>query len=70
MIRTDDARRDFTRWDMEQWEKEQKFPICAQCGQRIYDEYAYRINRERYCGRCIDDSKEYLEIEEDDAYGD
>lgn len=67
MMRTNDPIKDFNRWDLEQWEKEQRLPICALCGGRIYEDYAYTINKQRYCEKCIEDSKEYFE--EEDIYG-
>ena len=63
MVRTGDALRDFNRWDEEQWEKEQKLPICVCCGERIFDEYAYRIAEDLYCEKCIENSLEYIEVE-------
>lgn len=63
MIRTDDPVRDYASYDAEQWEKEQKLPECSRCGERIYSESAVKLDGEYICDNCINDAREYIEID-------
>ena len=60
MIRTDDPVKDYDRYDAEEWEKEQKLPICPYCGDRIYTEKAVKLDGEFVCDDCIDNMREYV----------
>ena len=57
---TDDPIRDFNRWDYEQWEKEQALPVCDRCGRRIREAYAYRLDGELICEKCINEAREWI----------
>lgn len=50
---TDDPLRDFYRWDAEQAEKEEQLPECDRCGEKIREEYAYKVDDELICETCI-----------------
>lgn len=51
---TDDPIADFDAYDAEQNRRLAKLPICADCDEPIQDEFAYYINGEWICERCID----------------
>lgn len=39
--------------------------ICSECGEPIYvDDIFYRIGVDRYCERCVEDFKEYADVED------
>lgn len=65
MIWTDDPVKDAERYFNEQEEALEKLPRCSQCDCRIQDEYAYYINDEWVCERCMNefrkDITEYTE---------
>lgn len=63
MVRTDDPVRDYARYDAEQYELEQKLPKCSLCGERIYTESAVKLDGEYICDNCIDDAREYIDID-------
>ena len=54
MYYTDDAERDFDRWDLELERRRARRPLCSHCGERIQDEEAYLINGEFYCEKCME----------------
>ena len=54
MSYTDNPLFDFDRYDREQQSRPDKLPVCADCGEAIQDEFAYYINGEWICERCMD----------------
>lgn len=50
---TDDPIADFERHDAEQEAKLERLPECSECGHPIQDDYAYYINGEWICERCM-----------------
>lgn len=50
---TDDALADFHRYDAAKEAKLEKLPECSECGNKIQDEYAFYINDEWICERCM-----------------
>lgn len=54
ICRSDDPLADFDREDREAAEDLKHFPICAECGERITDEYAYRLGGRLYHQDCIE----------------
>ena len=67
-IRTGDPLYEFDRWDAENYRREQKLPVCSECGRTIFEDYMYKIKGEIYCDECIGDFKVYID-EEEDFYG-
>ena len=53
MIYTDNAERDFDRWDMEQTMREARLPVCDKCGERIRDDEFYDDGDEILCEDCL-----------------
>lgn len=49
----------FDEWDLEQSRKLEERPMCDVCGDRIQDDYLYRINGDCICPDCIE---KYLDI--------
>lgn len=45
---------DFDAWDAEQNRQLAKLPVCADCDDPIQDDFAYYINGEWICERCMD----------------
>ena len=62
MIKTEDPIRDYTRWDEEQFEKEQQLPVCCECGKRISDEFYYEIAGRVHCENCVEAAKKYNDL--------
>lgn len=56
MYRTDDPCADFDRFEAEREAEESLLPICSECGERIYDCFAYVINDEVICEDCMRDN--------------
>ena len=56
MMTTDDPLRDFDSWEAEL----AKLPVCDWCGEPIHEEFAYRINGDLVCKRCLEETKEYF----------
>lgn len=54
MCWTDNPIADFNRWDEEQNRCLEELPECADCGEHIQDEFAFYIDGEWICERCID----------------
>ena len=54
MCWTDDPLADFRRHDAQQEAKLERLPRCSECGEPIQDDYAYCINDEWICERCLD----------------
>lgn len=52
---TNDPLADFARHDAEQQAELKRRPICADCDERIQDEYCYELNGEYICKRCLED---------------
>jgi formylmethanofuran dehydrogenase subunit E len=50
---TDDAERDFDRWDMEQAKREARLPVCDKCGERIHDDDYYDVEGDILCEDCM-----------------
>jgi formylmethanofuran dehydrogenase subunit E len=57
MILTDDPAHDFDQYDREQYEKLQKRPRCAICGEPIQDDVALKLYDEWICDKCIEDNR-------------
>ena len=53
MYFSDDPVADFERYDAEQQTKLEQLPECSECGNHIQDEYAFYINGEWICERCM-----------------
>lgn len=45
---------DFDAWDAAQNKQLAKLPVCADCDDPIQDDFAYYINGEWICERCMD----------------
>lgn len=43
----------WSRHDAEKEAELDKLPECSECGEKIQDEYAYYINDEWICERCM-----------------
>lgn len=56
MYRTGDPIEDFNRYDAERERQLRKLPRCSECDEPITDEYAYYINGEWICERCMNDN--------------
>lgn len=50
---TDNAERDFDRWDMEQARREARLPVCERCGKRINEDDYYDVHGEILCESCM-----------------
>lgn len=53
MYYSNDPVRDFERYDAEQTREIESLPVCEYCDQHIQDDYAFRINDEIICERCL-----------------
>ena len=67
MYYTDDAERDFARWDMEQARAEARLPVCECCGEIIHDDFYWEIDDEILCEECMNDrfrkyTNDYIQI--------
>ena len=56
MPHSDDPVLDFARYDAEQMREIEKLPICEYCNQHIQDDFAFLINDEIICERCLIDN--------------
>ena len=63
MYYTDDAERDYARWDIEQARLEARLPVCECCGEVIHDDDYYEIDNEILCEECMKDK--YMKHTED-----
>jgi len=59
MFITDDPVADFLRYDAEQEKELERLPHCAECDQRIEDEFCYQINGEILCETCMEQYRVY-----------
>lgn len=53
----------FALYDMEEKrlaKGEAQQPHCDECHEPIWDEYAYRINGELICQRCMEEKREWI----------
>jgi hypothetical protein len=57
---TDNPVADFLKHDAEQCEALEKLPICADCGNRIHDDF-YEICGEPICEDCIRNYKKSID---------
>ncbi len=53
MRRTGDAIEDFLMLDRDRALRDGRLPVCAECGQPIYQEFAVMIDGRFYCDECI-----------------
>ena len=60
---TDDPIADAYAYDYEQAIAEERYPVCAKCGEHILDDYLYHIDDELICEECL---KEYFRKSTDD----
>lgn len=56
----------WARHDAEREAQREKLPICADCGERIYDDHFYLINDEPICPDCLEagyrkNTEDYME---------
>jgi formylmethanofuran dehydrogenase subunit E len=58
---TDDPLADFYRHDAEQAAQEAQRPVCSVCGERIFDDVAYRVDGKLICESCMDEMRVYLD---------
>lgn len=52
---------DFLRQDREQAEADKKRPHCDECGEPIWDYFAYDIGGRLLCEECINNARVYLD---------
>ena len=64
MIYTGDPLDDFTRYDIEQYNRLQRLPKCIDCKEPIQGEIAYEFNRGLMCEDCIELRKVFIDIED------
>lgn len=50
---TDDAERDFARWDIEQARREARLPVCERCKNRIHEEEYFDDGEQILCEDCL-----------------
>ena len=62
---SDDPLRDFHRYDAYKEKLLQRLPICADCGEHIQDEYAYRIYEDWICESCMENYRYSIPFEEE-----
>ena len=62
---SDDPVRDYDAWDAEQARLEAKLPVCSDCGEHIWDDYAFYIDGEWICESCMDDYRREVLPEDD-----
>lgn len=57
MIYTDDAARDFDRYDMEQERKRARLPVCdnRKCRRQIDGDYYWEIDGDYLCEKCMNE---------------
>ena len=61
MMWSDDPLADSYQKDAQDAAEEEQRPVCSVCGERIYDDVAYRIGGKLICESCIDDARVYLD---------
>lgn len=66
MYFTDNPIADAERYMAEQEAELRVLPECAECGEKIQDEYCYEFNGEYICWNCL---KEYHEVRTEDLIG-
>lgn len=54
MYRSDNPLADFDRLDAEQTRWLKKRPRCSECDEHIQEDYAYYINDEWICEKCME----------------
>lgn len=54
----------YRQHEAEQHRKEQRRLKCAWCGEPIYADRAYRIERQWVCPDCIEDTREWIDEED------
>lgn len=59
MYRTDDPIADYDRYDAECEKWLNTLPQCDICGERIQDDYYYKIGTEVVCEECLKDNFRY-----------
>lgn len=55
---TDDPLRDFYQKDAQDAAQEAQRPVC---GERIFDDVAYRVDGKLICESCMDEMRVYLD---------
>lgn len=61
MYRSDDPLRDFDRWDFDEERWLASRPKCAECGEPITTDTAYRFEGELICEDCMHEHKVWIE---------
>lgn len=56
MYITDNPIADFNRYDRGREREIRKLPRCTECDEHILDEYAYYINDEWICSKCLNEN--------------
>lgn len=56
-ISTGDPHRDYDAYERDQERQLSRYPICAECGERIQQEEALYIDGHYYCDDCIEAMK-------------
>lgn len=51
---------DFERYDAARAREDEKRPTCEECGEPIYDDFAYKVDGRLICRDCIEDMKVYF----------
>lgn len=64
IYRSADPLADFDRKDAEDYEYEQRCPICAACGDRITDDYFLRIGSDCFHEGCVERIQTDFYVEE------
>lgn len=59
--KTDDALRDFVRFEEEEAERLSRLPECSLCGEPIDQESAVYMNGEWFCDECLDDCRKVID---------
>lgn len=64
---SDSPYRDYDRWEADQEAWLNARPVCAECGEHIQDEYAYRIGNDLICEDCLKETRVNIDdlMEED-----
>lgn len=61
MLKTGNPIHDFNQWDKDNYDWELSLPMCDKCGEAILDESYYDILGTKYCLRCLDKYKKYVD---------
>lgn len=61
MMWSDDPLADFYQKDAQDAAEEEQRPVCSVCGERIFDDVAYRIGGKLICESCIDEMRVCLD---------